>query len=214
MPKLKNRLYIFKHLYLQVLGVVLIVLFALLLLWRGNATSNQSEPAMVAQVYFAGEYRIADGPWQEITESKHIPSTKGDVTLRGNFHMLTPDGEYIGVYRGDLPIALYTDHISLTFYEGENEPYIMDVENPLYGSSACGVCWSAYLLTSGSEETIEKLEEKPEEYLEAVKELYERFEEISEDETETVKDELKKEIAQEIADEFGIEVDLLLDEIK
>ena len=161
MPKLKNRLYIFKHLHLQILGVVLIVLFALLLLWRGNATSNQSEPAMVAQVYFAGEYRIADGPWQEITESKHIPSTKGDVTLRGNFHMLTPDGEYIGVYRGDLPIALYTDHISLTFYEGENEPYIMDVENPLYGSSACGMCWSAYLLTSGSEETIEILIHNP-----------------------------------------------------
>ena len=135
MPKLKNR-FIFKHSYVQVIGAILILLFALLLLWHGNATSNQAIPALIAQVYFDGEYRIADGPWQEIEEGKHIPSTKGDVTLLGNFHMLTPDGEYVGIYSGDMPIALYTDHISLTFCEGENEPYVMDMENPLFGDSA------------------------------------------------------------------------------
>ena len=37
----------------------------------------------------------------------------------------------------------------------------MDVENPLYGSSACGVYWSAYSLTSGSEEPIEILIHNP-----------------------------------------------------
>ena len=155
MPKLKDRFYILKHSYLQVIGTILILLFALVLLWHGNATSNQAIPALVAQVYFDGEYRIADGPWQEITEGKHIPSTKGDVTLRGNFHMLTPDGEYIGIYSGDMPIALYTDHINLTFYEGENEPYTIDIENPLYGSSVCCACWSAYSFTSGSDEPIQ-----------------------------------------------------------
>ena len=155
MPKLKDRFYILKHSYLQVIGTILILLFALVLLWHGNATSNQAIPALVAQVYFDGEYRIADGPWQEITEGKHIPSTKGDVTLRGNFHMLTPDGEYIGIYSGDMPIALYTDHINLTFYEGENEPYTIDIENPLYGSSVCCACWSAYSFTSGSDAPIQ-----------------------------------------------------------
>ena len=161
MPKLKNRLFTFKHSHLQVIGAIFILLLALMLVWHGNATSNQAVPALIAQVYFAGEYRIADGPWQEIAEGEHIPSTKGDVTLRGNFHMLTPDGEYIGVYSGDMPIALYTDHIGLTFYEGENEPYVIDAENPLFGSSACGVCWSAYLLTSKSEEPIEILIHNP-----------------------------------------------------
>ena len=160
MPKIKKR-FIFKHSHFRVIGTIFILLLALLLLWRGNATSNQAEPAMIAQVYFDGEYRIADGPWQEIAEGKHIPSTKGDVTLRGNFHMLTPDGEYIGIYSGDMPIALYTDHIGLTFYEGENEPYVMDTENPLYGSSACGACWSAHSFTSGSEEPIEILIHNP-----------------------------------------------------
>ncbi len=161
MPKIKNKLCIFKHSHLQAIGTIFILLLAIMLLWRGNATSNQAVPALIAQVYFDGEYRIADGPWQEIVEGKHIPSTKGDVTLHGNFHMLTPDGEYIGVYSGDMPIAFYTDHIGLTFYEGENEPYVMDIENPLYGRSACGVYWSAHSFTSGSEEPIEILIHNP-----------------------------------------------------
>ena len=146
---------------LKIVGVLLLLCAAVVLLWRGNATSNQAIPALVAQVYFDGEYRIADGPWKQIVEGEHIPATKGDVTLRGNFHMLTPDGEYIGIYSDTIPIALYTDHINLTFYEGENEPYVMDMENPLYGSSACGVYWSAYSLTSASEEPIEILVHNP-----------------------------------------------------
>ena len=161
MAKLKTGSYVFKGLHLKVIGVVFILLLAVVLLWHGNATSNQALPALIAQVYFDGEYRIADGPWQEIVEGKHIPATKGDVTLRGNFHMLTPDGEYIGIYSGDMPIALYTDHINLTFYEVENEPYVMDVENSVYGSSACGACWSAYSFASGSEKPIEILIHNP-----------------------------------------------------
>ena len=135
---------------LTIAGVLLLLLSAVVLLLHGNATSNQALPALVAQVYFDGEYRIADGEWQKIVKGKHIPSTEGDVTLRGNFHMLTPDGEYVGVYNDDMPIALYTDHINLTFYEGENEPYVIDMENPLFGDSACGVGWSAHSLISGS----------------------------------------------------------------
>ena len=161
MPKTHKGFYIFKHSHLQVISIIILLLFALLLLWRGNATSNQAEPALVAQVYFDGEYRVADGPWQKIVKGNHIPSTKGDVTLRGNFHMLTPDGEYVGVYCGDTPIALYTDHISLTFYEGENEPYVIDMENPLFGDSACGVGWSAYPLANASEKPIEILVHNP-----------------------------------------------------
>ena len=155
MPEIKNRACKFNAFYLQAIGIAIILFLVVLLLWHGNATSMQAQPALLAQVYFDGEYRIGDGPWQEIVEGEHIPSTKGDVTLRGNFHMLTPDGEYIGIYTGDIPIALYTDHISLTFYEGENEPYVLDMENPLFGDSACGVEWSAYVLTEESEEPIE-----------------------------------------------------------
>jgi hypothetical protein len=154
MPKVNQLFHKFKRSYFPIIGIILLLLIAVLLLWLGNATSNQAIPALVAQVYFDGEYRIADGPWQKIVKGNHIPSTKGDVTLRGNFHMLTPDGEYIGIYRGDMPIALYIDHIGLTIYEGENEPYIVDMENPSFGDSACGAGWSAYSLMSASQEPI------------------------------------------------------------
>ena len=161
MPENKNKVCKVNTSYLQVVGIVFILLFVVLLLWHGNATSMQAQPALLAGVYFDGEYRIADGPWQQIVKGAHIPATKGDVTLRGNFHMLTPDGEYIGIYTGDIPIALYIDHISLTFYEGGNEPYIMDMENPLFGDSACGIDWTAYVLTTQSEAPIEILIHNP-----------------------------------------------------
>lgn len=146
---------------LTVTGILLLLLAAIVLLWHGNATSNQAIPALVAQVYFDGEYRVGHGQWQKIVKGGHIPSTQGDVMLRGNFHMLAPDGEYIGIYSGDMPIALYTDHINLTFYEGDNEPFVMDMENPLYGDSACGVSWNAYIPASASEAPIEILIHNP-----------------------------------------------------
>ena len=161
MLKFKNRFLIFQCSYLPVAGILLLILLAASMLWFNTANSTQAISATVAKVRFYGEYRIADGRWHEITEGQHIPATKGDVTLRGNFHMLTPDGEYVGVYRGELPIAFYSNHISLTIYEGSNEPFAMDIENPLYGSSACSKYWTGYMLSSGSEESIEILIHNP-----------------------------------------------------
>ena len=161
MPNAKNRLQIFKSSYLQVAGILLLIVFAALMMWFNHVNSTQAISATVAKVRFYGEYRIGDRQWQEITEGQHIPATKGDVTLRGNFHMLTPDGEYVGVYRGELPVAFYSNHISLTIYEGSNEPFVMDIENPLYGSYACCKYWTGYMLSSGSEESIEILIHNP-----------------------------------------------------
>lgn len=142
-------------------GILLLIIFAALMMWFNHVNSTQAIRATVAKVRFYGEYRIGDGQWQEIVEGQHISATKGDVTLRGNFHMLTPDGEYVGVYRGELPVAFYSNHISLTIYEGSNEPFVMDIENPLYGSSACSKYWTGYMLSSGSEESIEILIHNP-----------------------------------------------------
>ena len=161
MSKKETKSSFLKATTLTIAGVLLLLFAAIILLWHGNANSMQAAPAMVAGVYFDGEYRIADGQWQKIEKGKHISSTEGDVTLRGNFHLVAPDGEYVGVYTDSIPIALYTNHINLTFYEGENEPFIIDVENPLYGDSACHEDWSAYVLTSGSEEPIEILIHNP-----------------------------------------------------
>lgn len=161
MPKIKNRACKFNYSYLQAIGIVFVLLLVVLLLWQSNVNSYQAIGAIMAQVRFEGEYRIADGPWQKIVDGEHIPATKGDVTLRGNFHMLTPDGEYVGIYDGVVPIALYTDHISLTIYEGENEPYVMDMENPLFGDSACGINWTAHTFIGENTEPIEILIHNP-----------------------------------------------------
>ena len=164
MTNTEKRAKIFQRTYWQIAGVVLLLLVAVFLIWNSNANSYQATSAMVAQVRFWGEYRIGDGPWQEIIEGQHIPATKGDVMLRGNFHMLAPDGEYVGIYSGDLPVAFYSNHVNLTVYEKGKEPYTIDAENPLFGIAACGAHWTAYYLTMGSEEPLEILVHNPHSY--------------------------------------------------
>ena len=164
MSNSNNTLYKKIKLNWQLIGVAVLVLLALLLLWFNNSTSTQAESALLADVYFEGEYRIADGEWHKIVEGEHIPATKGDVTLRGNFHMLAPDGEYVGIYRGDIPIAFYINHLSLTITEGYNEPYNVEMENPIYGSSSCGVNWMAIYFMGDPEDTIEILIKNPHAY--------------------------------------------------
>ena len=155
MSDTKNRFSIFNNARLQVAGILILVLLAGLLLWFSYANSSQAIGAMVAQVRFEGEYRIGEGSWQPIVPGRHIPATKGDVTLRGNFHMLTPNGEYVGIYSGDIPIAFYLDHINVTVYEDSEEGFRLDTENPIFGDSACGVYWDAYQLTAGREDPLE-----------------------------------------------------------
>ena len=135
---------------LPIIGSILIIVSAVLLLWQGNANSNQSIPATPANVYFVGEYRIGEGEWKEIVKGEHISSTKGDVTLRGNFHYSSPKGEYIGVYKGTTLIAFYTDHINVTFKQSGTS-YTIDNENPLYGKAACGVDWTGHSFFGGED---------------------------------------------------------------
>ena len=161
MQNFKNIFKAFKKRDFQIVGILLLILLAFFLLWLSNSTSLQAQPALIAQVYFDGEYQVADGEWHKIVVGEHIPSTKGDVKLRGNFHMLDPEGGYVDVYRGDLPIALYTDHINLTLYEVGFDPFVMDMENPLYGDSVCGEGWNACFLMSESTEQVEILVHNP-----------------------------------------------------
>lgn len=161
MVDLKNKLNFFKKTPWQVVGVLLLILLAVSLLWINNSRSMQAESALIAQVYFEGEYSVDGGEWKPIVEGEHIPATQGDVMLRGNFHMKAPDGEYVGIYRGEMPVAFYVDHINLTFYEGGEMSCVMDMENPIYKDSACGAGWDAYCFMGDSEETIEILVHNP-----------------------------------------------------
>ena len=157
---IKNRFQKFTKLHLQTVWILLLIFLAIFLLLFGRTNSIQSVGVTAAQIYFEGEYRIGDGEWQKIEEGKHIPASKGDVTLRGNFHTLTPDGEYIGVFSGGTPIAFYTNHINLTLRIGERS-HTIDHENPLYGDSACGQNWIAFGYAPGNTDPIEIVVHNP-----------------------------------------------------
>ncbi|MBR5448359.1 MAG: histidine kinase [Clostridia bacterium] len=150
MPNFKSIFKKIKKSHIQVVGVLLIIALAAALVWYGNANSKQSVSTTAAQIRFDGEYRIADGEWQTIEEGKHIPTPKGDVTLRLNFRLMTPDGEPMDNFKGTVPIAFYTHHIGITCYYDGNKTYISDNENPMIGESACGENWSVYPVTVGS----------------------------------------------------------------
>lgn len=146
----ENRRKNFNETPMCVIGILVLILLAVLLLWHNNATSMQATNAIAADVYFDGEYRIGDGEWSEIVEGKHISATEGDVTLKGNFRLRFPDGEF--PFEGDVPLAFYMDHVSATIYEKGQEPYMMDHESPMFGDSACGIDWSAYSMMGNSED--------------------------------------------------------------
>ena len=156
-----NKFQMIKKPYWIASGIILLLLLAAFMMWFNNNNSMQAMPSMIGDVYFEGEYRIGDGDWQPIVAGEHIPSTKGDVTLRGNFHMLDPEGGYVDIYRYEIPIAFFADHINLTFYEAGSEPITLDTENFWFGDSACGTRWEAYTLTSAAEDEVEILIHNP-----------------------------------------------------
>ena len=168
MPTFKDKLKKIKKSHLLIAGVVLLVLLFVSLLWFNDRTSVQAEQTLNIEVYFEGEYRVADGPWMTYVEGEHIPATKGDVTLRGNLYKRY-EGENLGIYNSeDMPVAFYTNHLNLTFTEidetGEKYSLVSDSENPLFGDSECGKIWTAHQFMSDPENPIEILIHNPHAY--------------------------------------------------
>ena len=151
----KSSAFKFKKSYIPIAGVVLLILIAIFVLWFGNSRSLQSEQSLSGTVSFKGEYRIGEGEWQDIEPGKHISTTKGDVTLRGNFYEYDPEGGYVGIFGRYRPIVFYIDHINLTFYESGAAPKSLEIEHPILGDSHCGVSWMAVEFTEGNTDPIE-----------------------------------------------------------
>ena len=161
MKKIKRLLGRLRLSHLTVAGILILLSLATVLLWHGNKNSNQSSGTTPALVYFDGEYSIADGEWHPIRAGEHISSTKGDVTLRINFHLAKPDGEPMADFQGSAPIAFFTDHIGLTFYSGGKVIRVADNENPAIGVSACGEGWTMHTVKIGTGEPLEVVVHNP-----------------------------------------------------
>ena len=168
MLSFKDKLKKIKKSHLLIAGVVLLIWLFISLLWFSDSASVQAELPLSIEVYFEGEYRVADGPWMTYVEGEHIPATKGDVTLRGNLYKRY-EGENLGIYNSeDMPVAFYTNHINLTFIEmdetGEKYSLVSDSENPLFGASECGKRWTAHQFMSSPENPIEIIIHNPHAY--------------------------------------------------
>ena len=169
--KLKNKLREMRKMNLHAVAVLLLLLLAVCLLWLNNRTNNrtstQASPALLGKVSFVGEYQIGDGEWHKIVEGEHIPTTEGDVTLKGNFYEFTPYGECVGIYRTNpdpreaVQLAFYINHINLTFIEGDGEPYVIEMENPMYSNSVCGENWIFLDFFSDKDETVQIIVHNP-----------------------------------------------------
>ena len=143
-----------KKVSFAVLGIVFIFVIMLLLLWVNISNSLQSTPAFLPDAFFRGQYRIGDGQWHTITEGQHIPATQGDVTLQGQFHLATLDGEYIGIAEPGVPLAFYINHIHITVQEPGQPSHAIDIESSYAGEGLCGKHSICYQLMTAEEVTL------------------------------------------------------------
>ena len=129
---------VWKKVPVAMIGIIAVLAVMLQLLWSNIASSQQSYPALYPDIYFSGDYKLGDGSWNQVEAGQHIPATREDVTLRGQFHMVAPDGEYMGVAGEGVLLAFYLNHIRLTVQEEGQEPHMMDIESPYAGEGMCG----------------------------------------------------------------------------
>lgn len=149
----KPSIFKFKKSYIPVIGVVLLILLAVFMLWFNNVNRSmiQAAESLRPIVGFEGEYRIGNGEWQPLGDGKHISSTKGDVTLKGKFFLLSPDGKERVPDVDRALVAFYTNHIAISF----NGVDFLENENPIFGDSSCGESWYAYEMPIESAKPIE-----------------------------------------------------------
>ncbi len=134
--------------------VISAFLVALAYLFACVGETIQDLPETTLSVGFYGEYRIGDGEWQHIT-GEHIPSTKGDVTLRGRFRLCEPVTKHTcgALERGD-QIAFHLSHVSCTVYAPGRDPYVFSCELVEDDELGCGNIILPYEYSSEASDTI------------------------------------------------------------
>lgn len=141
--------------YLPTIAIIILIGFCFFFLWQGESNSKQSEASMIAGVVFQGEYKIGDGEWNEIIKGEHIPSTQGDVTLRGTFIMLNPvTGELLDPLKAGTPVSLYFNHISVAIPIEGMGTLRFDAENDRIGEDACAVMRGSFSIANTETTTI------------------------------------------------------------
>ena len=111
-----------------------------------QSKSNQSMSAYIFDIALDGEYRIADGEWQTLSNAKHISSTDGTVELKGVFKLYdSQTGEEICAVENGTVISFFLSHINATVKDAKGNVWISDSENENIGKSTCSQMWIEYM---------------------------------------------------------------------
>ena len=139
---------------------ICIALLAIVLgffVYTGREYGSQAMNALYLSAEFRGEYKVADGDWQPYVKGEHIPSDKGDVTLKGNFYLFVPTtGEVVGEAPEGTILAFYFNHIGGEISEGGEEFHPFDAELDIAREDMCGEMYIGYMCR-GADEIIIKL---------------------------------------------------------
>ena len=157
----KKRFPVSNRIPLHIACTLLMVILTVLLLWQSSTGSLQSTALSPDRVGFTGEYRIGDGSWHTIVPGQHISATKGDVTLRGSFHLISSDGSNLELVPPNVPVAIFLDHIHVTIREAGNPAYSLDHENPLPDFRVCGETWISCSFSGDGSQPVEILIHNP-----------------------------------------------------
>lgn len=151
---LKKWTSIIKKLPLGLIGCLFLIVVCAVSFAVISVNPSKAIPASALTASFSGEYKVADGEWIPITENEHISSVQGEVTLRGKFIVLLPNGEFLTDNPQGFSINFYCNHVSVKVRVGD-ETVLFDTEHPLIGADACGAMWSQYYFPEGTDGTVE-----------------------------------------------------------
>ena len=124
--------------------------------------STQSTDAYIFDVALDGEYRIADGDWQPLSNSKHISSTDKTVELKGVFKYYdSQTGEEICAAENGTVISFYLDHLKATVKDSKGNVWVSDSENEQIGKSSCSQMWLEYIFEGDTGDEVHITLENP-----------------------------------------------------
>ena len=124
------------------LGYIIIAIVVSLLFLKDDLTSMQSMYAIIPEIVFEGEYKVGDGEWETYKRGVHIPATKGDVDLKGEWKLYY-EGEALGNVMPGTDIALYGNHVAIEIIEGDLITNVGPEIEQIYPSS-CEKNWCVY----------------------------------------------------------------------
>lgn len=140
---------------------IILLITAIVVLVIVCINNHNSQPAVSLGAKFVGEYKIGDSDWQTLTSESHIPALSGEVTLRGRFEGVAPDGDNIGPLKEGWVILFVLDHIGGEMYIDGECVKVFDSENSQIGFHSCGENISEYVVSGNENNGVEIILRNP-----------------------------------------------------